>query len=244
MDACVKKRADGADCSSNDQCLSSCVGEQGGGMGTCGKVCEGGGPGPGPVDAALETLGAQFVIAECDRAFNCCTIDERAEILFLGLDSKYECRTFTSIFFGLALATIHMDVLEGRVEVDVAKLSACMDAFAGLGCAEFAKGAEFDCPGGIKGLVADGQPCGQDTHCKSTFCDEQAGSDMGTCAPLPGAGAACTSSCAEGFYCETATCVAKKPVGAACSASGECAEGRCYADAMGMETCALICDGM
>jgi hypothetical protein len=242
-DLCAKKRDDGAACSSNDQCLGTCVGDQNGGMGTCGKVCEGGGPGPGPIDAALEAVGGPVAIAECGRIFDCCTTEEQAALLFPGLDTEPECRGLFASFLGLALVGIHDDAAEGRVSVDAAKLAACVDAYEAIGCAEYAKGAKFECPDAIKGLVAEGQTCTENRQCVSTYCYKPGAQSMGSCAALPGAGAACTGTCAEGLYCETGTCTTKKSVGAACTASGECAESRCFGPA-GMKTCTLICDGL
>jgi len=238
---CAQKKVDGQACSSNTECQNNACVDAGNGMKTCATLCQGGGPGPGDIDAALESVGGAVVIAECKRTFACCTEQERTDSLF---DTESECRLITGAFFGIALVNIHNDVAEGRVSVDPAKLASCVQAYEMLSCEASAKDDGFECTGAIVGLVADGQSCTNDRQCTSTYCNKPSGQSMGTCATLPGAGAPCTDACAESFYCAAGTCAPQKADGAACNMTTECAEGRCMADGMGAKTCRVVCDGI
>jgi hypothetical protein len=60
---CAQVKADGQDCTANDECQSArCVGLSMG-AGKCDTICEGGGPGPGAIDEDLETVGGQLSTA-------------------------------------------------------------------------------------------------------------------------------------------------------------------------------------
>jgi hypothetical protein len=116
-----------------------------------------------------------------------------------------------------------------------------LSQFANQTCADFAKGTDFTCAGGIKGLVATGDACAQDIECTTGYCNQPMAGD-GTCAAVPGEGAPCNDECSGGFYCEAGTCTAQKPLGSACTLDSSCTEGRCVGSP-GAETCALVCDG-
>lgn len=244
-DTCATLKADGAACSRNNECQNVCVGEMFGVMGTCDTICQGGGPGPGPVDSLLETVGAPIAFTQCSRIFDCCTNDERAAVLFPGIDTEAECQTFSGILTAVGVMGLHNDVVGGLVSIDEAKFAACVEAYEATTCADFSKDDEFGCPDAIKGLVADGGACTDDRQCSSgSYCDESAGQDMGICAPLPAAGAACSTDCVDGYFCDMSACAAQKTAGEACNATSECAEGHCVADPANMKTCAIICDGI
>jgi len=239
-DVCAKKKADSEACTNNAQCVNNACVADANGMKTCATICQGGGPGPGDIDAALESVGGTVVQAMCRRSFECCTEQELDASLF---DNKAECGLLYGAFLGVRLVEIHNDLVEGRVSVDAEKLVACVQTFDMLTCEESA-GNGFTCTDAIKGLVADGQSCTDSGQCTSTFCNVPAGAPMGTCATPPGAGAPCTDECAETFYCSAGTCASQKMVGATCNVNNECLEGDCVADGMGVKTCTLVCDGI
>jgi hypothetical protein len=237
---CAALKADGEACGNKDECLAgACVG---GSPGKCAKICEGGGPGPGAIDKKLESLGASLAIAECNKAFECCSGDEFDTLLFSGVRAKSQCLSIYGVFLSLGLVQLHNSEVEGKVSIDGAAFQTCIDQFAGLTCQAFSKGAGIDCPNAIKGLIADGASCTDNTQCMNKYCNEPM-PGQGTCATLPGAGAPCTDKCADGFYCNGGTCAAQKAIGGACTGKSECVEGNCYG-AAGMKTCALICDGI
>lgn len=240
---CDTKRPDGQDCNNNDHCASgACVGEVNGMMGKCATICQGGGPGPGDVDKTLETIGGEFVVAECNKFFDCCVGAELDTVLFPGMRTEAQCLNLFGIFLGIALVDLHNSSVQGKVAVDPAALDMCLQDFAGQTCPEFAKSASFECLDAIKGLVADGSSCTDDNQCTSNYCNESM-PNQGICATLPGVGAPCTSDCAAGLYCDGGMCVMQKALGAMCAGTRECAEGRCFGPS-GMMTCTLVCDGI
>lgn len=240
---CQTQKADGQACTNNKECAAgACVGDAQGGMGQCGKICEGGGPGAGKIDEALETIGGPLAIAECGKFFECCSGDEFDQFLFPGMRTKSQCLALYSGLLGLALVDLHNSSVENKVKIDGTKMQGCIDDFAAATCSEFAKKSIFGCDGGITGLIADGASCTDDNQCVSKYCNEPM-PNQGKCAALPGAGAPCTSQCAAGLYCDGTMCVPQKALGTMCSTKDECVEGRCYGSS-GTKTCTLICDGI
>jgi hypothetical protein len=239
---CDTRKADGQDCNDDDECQAgACVGDAQG-PGKCGKVCEGGGPGPGAIDKTLESIGGEFVVAECGKFFDCCVGAELDTVLFPGIRAESQCLGLFGAFLGVGLVDLHNSSVQGKVEIDAAALETCLNQFSAQSCQDFAKSASFECLDGIKGLLADGTSCTDDNQCTSKWCNESM-PNQGKCATLPGVGAPCVSDCAQGLYCDGATCVAQKALGAMCNGTQECAEGRC-SGAGGMMTCALVCDGI
>ncbi|HRI70521.1 MAG TPA: hypothetical protein PK156_40090 [Polyangium sp.] len=237
---CAAVKADGETCTDDDECSSGeCVGTA---TKTCQTICTGGGPGVGAIDKPLESAGAELAITECNKFFDCCTGDEFDTVLFPGMRTKAQCYSLYGVFLGLGLVEFHNSVVQGKIAIDDLAFQQCINDYATLTCSEFAKNVSVACANAIKGLVTDGGACTDDNQCVSKYCNEPM-PDQGTCEPLPGAGATCTSDCVEGFYCAGGTCVAKKAIGGMCSSNRECAEGRCYGPS-GMKTCALICDGI
>lgn len=240
---CQPQKADGQSCTNDRECLAgTCIGDAQGGMGQCGKICEGGGPGAGKIDEALETLGGPLVVAECNKFFECCSGDEIDTVLFPGIRAESQCYGLLGLFLGIGLVDMHNSSAEGKLQIDGTKLQACIGDFASLTCAAFAKDSSFACDGGITGLVADGASCTDDNQCTSKYCNEPM-PNQGKCATPPGAGAPCTDQCADGFYCDGAMCAPQKALGSMCATKDECLEGRCYGPS-GMKTCALVCDGI
>lgn len=235
---CAIAKADGQSCQDNDECTAgTCIGDDAATPGMCGAVCQGGGAGPGPINAELEAIGGIVAQAECEHVFNCCTADEADNFLFPGMDTKWECLSFYSAITGLALAQLNTKEVEGKVKIDGAALKQCAEQYAGLSCVEFSKGGSFDCEAAIQGLVANGGACEDDGECESRNCDS-----MSKCAPLPGAGGVCNDECIDGYYCGAGICQKQKMIGEQCSSSDECIASRC-AGPSGSKLCALICDG-
>lgn len=239
---CTAVKGDGQACSSDDQCQSrQCVGEHSGG-GKCGKICEGGGPGPGAVDAALEAFGGPLVRAECARVWECCTPEESADLIFPGIDTEQECLAFTGVFTSLGLVAAHNSAVEGKVAVDGEELQKCLAEYKAGSCAELAKTLKFECPNGIQGLLNEGASCASDLECKTGYCNQASGG-QGMCAALPGKEEACSTKCVEGTYCDASKCAEQKPLGSECTSDAQCAEGRCFAPQNAAQACTLICDG-
>lgn len=237
---CASVKVDGQPCYDDQECQSgTCAGEQQG-TGMCATICQGGGPGVGPTDEVLETLGLSIAEAECDQIFNCCEPDERAFLLFSSALPKSQCLSFHAFYQASGLVQLHNAAIDGKASIDGAKVAACVEKLAGATCPAFADGMDFTCPDGIKGLVPDGQTCTSDVECAGTYCNEQ----QGKCQPLPGANAVCSADCAAGLYCNGQICVAQKPLGQTCTLDNQCAEGRCYATAGNPKVCTVICDGL
>lgn len=239
---CTATKALGESCSADEQCRSrQCVGEHQG-NGKCGKICEGGGSGPGTVDAALEAIGGPAVLAQCGWISKCCTPAESAELLVPGIDTEQECRTLVGVLVGYGLVAIHNSASENKVAVDEGALQKCLSELQKLSCGDPAEALALDCPEGIQGLLGEEESCSTDTECKTTYCNKP-NSGPGTCAPVPGKDETCTTKCAEGTWCNAFKCAEQKPLGAECTSDAECKEGRCFAPSGGAQTCMAICDG-
>lgn len=250
-ETCVSLKADGQPCTSKWECQSSwCIYDQQG-MGTCSTTCDGDGPGAGSVDEDLEAVAVPLMKAECEFLFNCCKAIERVELEYEyatgSFDSEYKCVANHVSSASSWLVQLHNSAALGKVSIDGAKLSACIEKYASMSCQDFSKSMDFsklfnafECPDGIQGLVAEGQACTSNVECTTGYCHMS----TGMCEALPGAGASCSVDCVAGFYCDILGCTAQKPIGEACSSDIQCTEGRCYGPSGGTETCTLICDGI
>jgi hypothetical protein len=128
----------------------------------------------------------------------------------------------------------------GKVIYHGDKARECLDGINGDSCDRnslFNNEAEAACDATFEGTVGAGGQCALDEECKSRDCnipDCLEACCQGTCvgdAPvLSGIGGACESSsdCSDG-YCDfnTSTCAAYKPLGAACTSTGQCEVGGC-----------------
>jgi hypothetical protein len=247
---CVPYLADGAACDSNNDCQSSACkkADPASPMGTCVRICDGGGPGVGPVNAELEALGPALVSAMCEKMSSCCTVEETAEFLFSSSIDETKCRGLYSALYGsFALPLLNTYEVEGKVEIDGAGMLACVEAFNARSCEEHSKSTSLEpvCLENIKPKVPDGGACSESLVCVSGNCVEPSGStEDGACQPMPGPGAPCDDECIEGHYCDAGACIPQVPLGATCSFNDSCAAGTCYDDpASGERTCAYICDG-
>ncbi len=236
---CATQKADGQSCGNDDECTAGeCVGAQG----ICAKICEGGGPGSGPVDKAIETMGGPMAIAECTKVFDCCAQNEVDTVLFPGINTKAQCLGLYGALTGSALVGLHNGSVEGKIAIDGAAFEMCIAEYAAGTCTAYSKADGAQCANAIKGLLPDGTACSGNAQCMNNYCNE-AVPGQGMCATPPGAGAPCTNRCTDGVYCNSGTCAPQKATGAACTSKSECLEGRCFG-ASGMKTCALICDGI
>jgi hypothetical protein len=247
---CVPYLTDGAACDSNSDCDSSFCkkADPMSPTGSCVRLCQGGGPGLGPVNVELETLGPALVSAVCEKMSACCTLEETAEFLFSSSLDETKCRGLYAALYGsFALPLLNKYEMDGQLEIDGVGWLGCVEAFNAKSCEEHSKSTSLEpaCPDFVKPKVADGGACPQDVVCISGDCDQPNGSsEDGTCKPLPGPGAPCNDECVEGHYCDAGACVPQEPLGASCSLNDECAEGVCYEDpTSGAKTCAYICDG-
>lgn len=77
-------------------------------------------------------------------------------------------------------------------------------------------------------LGLPGAPCGDAGAC-SLFYD--CAPDSATCTALPTLGMSCSTTCADGAYCEQGACVDQKPDGESCVYGDECASHLCSAGA-------------
>lgn len=238
---CAARRTEGESCSNDDQCRSKqCVGEEKL-AGKCEKICEGGGPGPGPIDALIEPLGGPVVQAECARLFECCEGGERAELLGVDPGSTTTCLQTLGLITAYSLVSVHNSVIEGKLVLDAEKLGACLAAYETGSCEEVSKSPLFTCDEATAGQLEDGETCATSAECKSHHCKEADGN--GKCVTPPELGASCSGLCADGAYCAAGKCVEQKSPGAVCIEDVECAEGtRCYGSAG--KTCKVICDGL
>lgn len=249
VQTCMPALADGAACDNDNDCESSACKKTDpmSSMGTCVRVCDGGGPGKGPVNEELEALGPELVSAMCEKMSACCTPEETEEFFFGNAGDEMQCRLlYAALYGGFALPRLHMYEVEGQVEIDGVGWLACISTYNARSCEEHSKGASLEpvCPAFIKPKVADGGACPESFVCVSGNCVKPSGVEEGACQPMPGVGEPCDDACAAGHYCDAGTCAPQGAIGAGCAFNDACAEGVCYLDkSSGMSSCAYICDG-
>jgi hypothetical protein len=91
------------------------------------------------------------------------------------------------------------------------KVRACATSVPGLSCGDLWAGRATPACVPAPGSVIDGQACGDDSQCASTFCANPDDASCGTCAPLSTAGSACVKGkCSRGFGCADSKC---QPIG-------------------------------
>lgn len=176
----------------------------------------------------------------CEMAFRCCTPEEAVFVL-LGPDAAYvtsegEC---ADRFAPACRAEDARDdaVDEGRLIVDQAAASACVDALAAArdACDLVAfRDAEEDidresgsCALVTTGAVENGAPCAGDEECgPGGFCQRDDVTEAeGTCVRPGSAGEECASlACAEGLVCVAQVCEPAPQEGEQCP-QFQCAEG-------------------
>jgi hypothetical protein len=216
--------------------------------------CGGGG------SVSVDNLGTELAKVGCSKIFECCT---SAEVMqqFNGITvngqpitTEAQCESFTGgLFSGFLTPEYKASIAAGRIEYDGDAAQSCLDAAANLSCSAYAmlsghESVHCDKPFIIP-KVADGGACSQSYECTSNHCETGSGSGSdGTCAPLPTAGQACTSECAQGLYCgydQTSgneICQALKANGAMCSVGSECSSDNCTSGMCADK--APVCDGM
>jgi hypothetical protein len=124
---------------------------------------------------------------------------------------------------------------------------ACAQAVPSISCDDaFARKLPAAC-NHLSGQLANGQACGDDSQCLSTFCNKPKGQVCGVCGAPSTAGSACNvdDDCPYGTVCWNSTCAARAGAGAACGAnpcleSLACKNGTCSTpDAVGA-SCANV----
>jgi hypothetical protein len=98
-----------------------------------------------------------------------------------------------------------------------ATIAACTAAYPSYTCTNYFDGNPPTACVPPAGTLANGQPCGANAQCQSTFCATGAFAVCGTCQPLPAAGAACqvNADCGRDLDCV-------KPAGASTATMGVC----------------------
>jgi hypothetical protein len=107
-----------------------------------------------------------------------------------------------------------------------ASVTACAATIASASCNDW-QGPAGVCPQ-QKGTGADGSACEYAGQCTSGFCSIATGAPCGTCAAMPKAGDACTTTCgAQALACNRTTlkCVPIVAAGAKCDDTAECGPG-------------------
>ena len=206
-------------------------------------------------DVALADIGATFGAAYCAKAFDCCTAAEIPQF-FEGASITDEpgCVMFYTNVFGALTATYQASIDAGKLVYSSSAASQCVSALRAQACPDFASAhdpLQNECSNPFMGQVAANAACNFDEECVSGYCegDVQFGTPRpGVCKSLPGSGAMCPDfDCAEGFQCQSGTCMALKADGASCYGGDECASGGCNGasgNTAGMCGVANTCNGM
>jgi hypothetical protein len=142
------------------------------------------------------------------------------------------CVARTKVLYSASLA------LPGLASDASAKARACADSINQGSCASLI--ATGGCPFSPGAFLA-GMPCEDDNQCQSSLCQPAAGASpslCGTCAPVPAASGACTTSrdCPRSMNCAESKCIVLGSEGATCDATHFCDTGFFCADASGINS--------
>jgi hypothetical protein len=201
----------------------------------CGGGDSDGGASQGSV--SLEQFPKEFGALYCEKAFDCCSAEERSGDLFLAsAESPGECATTFGALAALAVAQIVDAENAGRLRYDPEVAGECFAEAKSTSCAEYSEmEASESCSFGIIPLVPEGGACGGNNECITGRCvgedDNAEPPVLGTCNASRGEGAACEdpSDCDTG-RCEADVCAAKGVDGSPCSTVQDCESGVCEAD--------------
>jgi hypothetical protein len=121
----------------------------------------------------------------------------------------------------LSMSCLNDQMVAGTTRTP-ADLSACAQAVMTTSCSDLVA-SKFPTACQVKpGTVANGQPCGSDWQCQSTYCNT-AGATCGVCGPRAGVGGSCTSddSCTTGLVCANSKCVTPGQEAATCDPTNQ-----------------------
>ena len=138
------------------------------------------------------------------------------------------------------------DVADGVIDYDAGQAGQCVDDLAALSCTSaniLDRGSPSSCVAVLKGTVIDGGACFNSADCISRECDSPGTTPScspGSCAKTPmlvAVGGSCSGtneSCGDFAFCDSnsGTCKAFLGAGAACTVSGECANGLACANSV------------
>ncbi|MFW5968141.1 MAG: hypothetical protein ACOCV2_11515 [Persicimonas sp.] len=205
--------------------------------------------------ASLEELEEGLVDSICDRAFDCCSEQEREELAETDdgdlFESEESCQENAAESAGLSFDPLEESVDEGRADFDEQAAGECLewaeeqDCSAGVRWEYVETGSA--CEDVFSGNLEDGddcyafEECDEDTSCVGL---DTVGGDPGTCRPYgDDQGDPChdETSCADGLYCEIDeegenTCRELPEVGESCE-DGYCEEGAFCDGSDGEPTC-------
>ncbi len=218
---------------SNDDSPSGGSGSGTGGAGTGGSAsggsASGGGASGGSSSMTITDYYIAFAEGSCRLQFDCCTAEERPDVLG---ETVEDCVSLRSAFSALGSALVNESIVKGRVEVDLGVLEGCAAVYQNAACGD---PYPIECTeeAVYKPLVALGEACGNDYECIEGHCTGNAfGGEDGVCELelLLEDGEACTDDleCAsEACHYLDDVCFTPAAVGAPCRAGSECASGRC-----------------
>jgi len=171
---------------------------------------------------ALEDFDRELIDALCDRAVRC------------GVYVSAEACRADAV---LSVDEVKSAVEGGRHAYDEDKAEACLDALRSASCdqtSEDSRVVDETCRGALRGKVADGGVCFENSECVSEAClipSCEMACCEGTCGvaiPVPAIGQACPNFvCVDGAFCDeqTTTCVALRGPDEGCFTTSECGYG-------------------
>jgi hypothetical protein len=195
--------------------------------------------GCGDDSTSIDSFPREYASAVCGQSFKCCTTAELED------HTSRSCNENTRLALSFVVGSIKQSQSRGRARFQNDQARACVEALAGMSCAEWRNPVTRDraapaCNELVLGLVEDGKPCAGDHECRSRYCEgdttEMDGKPPrdGACkAPAPPGGSCVEEeACASGGYCDRATmkCAATKDDGASCFDEAECKSGLCGDD--------------
>jgi len=184
----------------------------------------------------------------CQMALECCTSYELGELYNAVTEAEVQACADQPADVSDAVEALYQDSLDnGWIEFDPDLAADCLAVYEIMTCEQFAQ------PGGIYDGLCEhplvpqqnaGDPCKQGYECVTGYCDGGSMMSEGVCGEPPQAGEECSTSCAEGFWCDFGTCEEQLADGEPCFSGLECLSGYCFAPEGETDpTCGILCDG-
>ncbi|MEJ7602482.1 MAG: hypothetical protein WKG01_31610 [Kofleriaceae bacterium] len=184
--------------------------------------------------------------AHCDKMHDCCSQAEYDDWWTQADGDRIDCVQTHSY---PAERTPILDAIDaGRIEFDVVRAKACVDALRGHDCPSFQPALRYRetyCEDPFSGTIAAGEPCGTHAECETGFCAAAliprespricrvTIPDGGACSVVDGA------FCTPPSYCQDGICGLGEPAGGTCSSDAGCIDHWCEDN----NRCRRVCNG-
>ena len=184
-------------------------------------------------------------VAHCETMRDCCSQAEYEDWWTEGDGDQIDCvRTHT---YAPERASIMASIEAGRIEFDVVRAKACVEALRLHECATFQPALRYRetyCEDPFTGTIATGERCDAHQECETGLCAAPpvAGEPRICQAPVPDGGACSVIDgvyCDPPSYCQDGICGRGEPAGGTCNADSDCIDHWCEQNGR----CRRACNG-